>query len=148
MQSEADYREEHMTMENTTDTKLPAIPPFAGPTRITEDIMRRAVQKLGKFPTHNYNRLYEAVLESLNANLPASRQAPPDMDGETLYKSDCFDYLCWLEETHQSENVKGCKYLVLASDGTTCWGHTYADAVKVAMHHDKELYDAWKHLTI
>lgn len=49
---------------------------------ITEDIMRRAVQKLGQFPTHNYNRFYEAVLESLNANLPAARQAPPDMDGE------------------------------------------------------------------
>ena len=68
------------------------------------------------------------------------------LSAETFYKSDCFDYLCWLEETHQSENVKGCKYLVLASDGTTCWGHTYADAVKVAMHHDKELYDAWKDL--
>ena len=51
---------------------------------ITEDIMLRAVQKLGNFPTHNYNRLYEAVLESLNANLPAARQAPPDMDGETF----------------------------------------------------------------
>ena len=46
--------------------------------------MRRAVQKLGNFPTHNYNRLYEAVLESLNANLPAARKAPPDMDGETF----------------------------------------------------------------
>lgn len=51
---------------------------------ITEDIMRRAVQKLVNFPTHNYNRLYEAVLESLNANLPAARQAPPEMDGETF----------------------------------------------------------------
>ena len=68
------------------------------------------------------------------------------LSAETFYKSDCFDYLCWLEETHQSENVKGCKYLVLASDGITCWGHTYADAVKIAMHHDKELYDAWKDL--
>jgi hypothetical protein len=63
---------------------------------------------------------------------------------EMQYKSDCFDYLCWLEETHQSENVKGADFLVMASDGTTCWGKTYSDAVKVAMHHDKELYDAVK----
>ena len=58
------------------------------------------------------------------------------------YKADCFDYVCWLEETQQSETVKGADFLVLASDGTTCWGKSYADAVKVAMHHDKELYDA------
>jgi hypothetical protein len=50
---------------------------------ITEDIMRRAVQKLGKFPsTQNYNLMYEAVLEGLNFNLPAALQAPPGMDGE------------------------------------------------------------------
>lgn len=51
---------------------------------ITEDIMNRAVRKLGHFPTHNYNLLYEAVLESLNANLKAAREAPADMDGETF----------------------------------------------------------------
>lgn len=67
---------------------------------------------------------------------------------EMLYKADCFDYLCWLEETHQSENVKGKDFLVLASDGTTCWGKSYSDAVKVAMQHDKELYDAVKQFEI
>lgn len=51
---------------------------------ITEDIMRRIVRKLGKFPTHNYNRIYEAVLEGLNLHLPAARKARPDMDGETF----------------------------------------------------------------
>ena len=64
------------------------------------------------------------------------------LSAEMQYKADCFDYVCWLEETQQSENVKGADFLVLASDGTTCWGKSYADAVKVAMHHDKELYDA------
>jgi serine/threonine protein phosphatase PrpC len=64
------------------------------------------------------------------------------MTAEMQYKADCFDYLCWLNETEQSENVKGAKFLVMASDGTTCWGDTYSDAVKVAMQHDKELYDA------
>lgn len=64
------------------------------------------------------------------------------LSAEKLYKADCFDYLCWLEETDQREKVKDADFLVLASDGTTCWGKTYADAVKVAMHHDKELYDA------
>lgn len=31
---------------------------------------------------------------------------------------------------------------MLASDGTTCWGKTYAEAVRVAMEHDKEIFDA------
>ena len=63
---------------------------------------------------------------------------------EMMYKSDCFDYLCWLAETEQRENVKTADFLVMASDGTTCWGKSYADCVKVAMKHDKELYDAVK----
>ena len=49
---------------------------------ITEDIMRRVKKKLGNIETYGYNRVYEAVLESLNANLTAARQAPPDMTGE------------------------------------------------------------------
>ena len=51
---------------------------------ITEDIMVRAVRKLGNFPTNNYNALFEAVLEGLNANLDAARKSPEDMDGETF----------------------------------------------------------------
>jgi len=67
---------------------------------------------------------------------------------EMMYKADCFDYLCWLEETHQEDGVKEAPFLVLASDGTTCWGKNYADCVKVAMKHDKELYDAVKALEV
>ena len=67
---------------------------------------------------------------------------------EVQCKADCFDYLCWLEETLQSDRVKGAKFLVLASDGHTCWGNTYADAVKVSMKHDRELYDAVKDLVL
>lgn len=66
------------------------------------------------------------------------------LTAEMIHKADCFDYLCWLEETRQSDNVKGIDFLVMASDGTTCWGKRFADAVKVAMQHDKELYDAVK----
>ena len=66
------------------------------------------------------------------------------LSAETLYKSDLFDYLCWLEEQEQGERVPGAQFLVMASDGTMCWGNSYSDAVKVAMQHDKELYDAVK----
>jgi hypothetical protein len=61
---------------------------------------------------------------------------------ETLAKAELFDYLCWLEEKEQHERVPNADFLCLASDGTTCWGKTYADAVKVAFHHDKGLQDA------
>lgn len=61
-------------------------------------------------------------------------------------KADMFDYLCWLETVTQPEEVLGTKYLVLASDHTTCWGETYAEAVRVAMEHDKEIYDATSHV--
>lgn len=61
-------------------------------------------------------------------------------------KADMFDYLCWLEDYCQFRQAaldgKGGDYLVLASDGTTCWGKTFAEAVRVAMEHDKELHDA------
>lgn len=70
------------------------------------------------------------------------------LSAESLQKADLFDYLCWLEETQQSDRVKGIQFLVLASDGTTCWGNTYARAVKEAMKHDKELYEAVKNLEL
>jgi hypothetical protein len=70
------------------------------------------------------------------------------LSAETLHKAECFDYLCWLNETQQSECVKGIKFLELASDGTTCWGKTYAEAIEEAMKHDKELYEAWKALEL
>lgn len=68
------------------------------------------------------------------------------LSAESLHKAELFDYLCWLNETEQSDHVKDCPFVVLASDGTTCWGDTYEEAVMRAMDHDKELYDAVKSL--
>ena len=57
-------------------------------------------------------------------------------------KADMFDYLCWLDGMHSPESLHGVQRLCMASDGTTCWGNTYAEAVRVAMEYDKELFDA------
>lgn len=57
-------------------------------------------------------------------------------------KADLFDYLCWLEGKNEPEELRGADRLCMASDGTTCWGKTYAEAVRVAMEHDKGLHDA------
>ncbi|OQC27644.1 MAG: hypothetical protein BWX67_02354 [Thermotogae bacterium ADurb.Bin062] len=63
-----------------------------------------------------------------------------------MLKAEMFDYLCWLEDfcvfREAALDGKAGDYLVTASDGTTCWGKTYAEAVRVAMEHDKELHDA------
>lgn len=68
--------------------------------------------------------------------------------GEMQLKADMLDYLCWLEDFCQFRQAaldgKGGDYLVLASDGTTCFAKTYSEAVRVAMEHDKELFDATK----
>jgi len=65
-------------------------------------------------------------------------------------KADMFDYICWLEDFCQFRQAaldgKGGDYLVLASDGTTCWGKTYAEAVRVAMEEDKQIFDATQSL--
>lgn len=61
-------------------------------------------------------------------------------------KADMFDYICWLEDYSCLKDFaldgQVGDYLVLASDATPCWSKTYADAVRVAMEHDKEIYDA------
>ena len=54
-------------------------------------------------------------------------------------KADLFDYLCWLEVVTPPEELHGADFLCMASDGTTCWAKTYAEAVRVAMEHDKEI---------
>lgn len=60
-------------------------------------------------------------------------------------KADMFDYLCWLEDydvfRQAALDGNAGDYLLVASDGTTCWAKTYAEAVRVAMEHDKDLYD-------
>lgn len=53
-----------------------------------------------------------------------------------------FDYWCWLETVSAPEELSmTAPALVLASDGTTCWGDTFADALRVAWLHDRELYE-------
>ena len=69
------------------------------------------------------------------------RDALKKLVDDLLYRADLFSYLCWLEEKEQRERVPEADFLCLASDGVTCWGKTYADAVKVAMQHDKQLHD-------
>ena len=61
-----------------------------------------------------------------------------------MRKAELFDYLCWLEEKEQRERVPGADYLVLASDGRTCWGKTFMGAVAYAMAYDKEIYEKEK----
>lgn len=65
-------------------------------------------------------------------------------------KAEMFDYLCWLEDFCAFRTAaldgKAGDYLCLASDGTTCWGKTYAEAVRVAMEQDKETHDATERL--
>lgn len=57
-------------------------------------------------------------------------------------KSDLFDYLAWLEDHGCMRDApKGSHYLVMASDGTTCWGKTFLEAARVAMEHDKAFQD-------
>jgi hypothetical protein len=45
-------------------------------------------------------------------------------------------YLAWLEQRRAPE-LNRAGYLCLASDGRTCWGNTYFEAVQSAMKHDK-----------
>lgn len=58
----------------------------------------------------------------------------------TERKIEAFDYLAWKDLRHQKlmhgENFKG-DHLELASDGTTCWGKTYLEAVEAAIKHDR-----------
>lgn len=42
---------------------------------LTEAIMASITQKIGKMPTHNYNAIYSAVLDTLNKQLPEIRAA-------------------------------------------------------------------------
>ncbi len=98
-----------------------------------------------------------AEIDAARATAPSER-APSEIAGpvgslgpatgsERLWqalqlKADMFDYLCWLDGMHGPESLHGVDRLCMASDGTTCWGKSYADAVRVAMAHDKEIFDA------
>jgi hypothetical protein len=63
------------------------------------------------------------------------------MSNDAIRKAELFDYFCWLEEKGQSERVPAVSFLCLASDGSTCWGKTFAHAVAEAMKHDKDVYE-------
>lgn len=60
---------------------------------------------------------------------------------EAKHKARMFDYLAQLEKINLQQqadavNMPRHTYLVLAADGTTCWGQTYQEAVENAMRHD------------
>ena len=73
-----------------------------------------------------------SVLETQNKN-----------EGKLFQKyqlhSDMLHYLAWLEKNLRKDSKSD--YVVVASDGTKCYGHNYLDAVRVAMEHDKSLQD-------
>lgn len=79
-----------------------------------------------------------------NAALRAERDAARKLLDTHVLRSDLFGYLAWLEDhrDHGDIDLKSADYLILASDGTTCWGKTFMEAVQVAEQHDRKLFDA------
>lgn len=91
-----------------------------------------------------YWRSIANKLERENAALRAERDAARKLLDTHVLRSDLFGYLAWLEDhrDHGDIDLKRADYLILASDGTTCWGKTFMEAVQVAEQHDRELFDA------
>ena len=97
-----------------------------------------------------YQGYHAQLLEKLdrlqreNAALRAERDAARKLLDTHVLRSDLFGYLAWLEDhrDHGDIDLKRADYLILASDGTTCWGKTFMEAVQVAEQHDRELFDA------
>jgi len=58
------------------------------------------------------------------------------LTAETLRKAELCDYICWLNESEQRDNVPDAKFLCCASDGRTCWGDTYLEALEKSERHD------------
>ena len=91
-------------------------------------------------------------IDDQSADLIADRIASLERENAALRKlldthilrSDLFSYLAWLEDhrDHGDFELEGSKYLVLASDGTTCWGTTFMEAVQIAEQHDRAAFDA------
>lgn len=72
------------------------------------------------------------------------QKAGSQLNDALLLKADLFDYLCWLElkRTQQlPDSAQGTDYLCLASDGTTCWGKTYGEAVQIAKKYEETIFD-------
>ena len=55
---------------------------------LTETIMARITDKIGKMPAHNYNPIYSAVLETLNKHLPEIRAAGAGLTRKQFIMSD------------------------------------------------------------
>lgn len=66
---------------------------------------------------------------------PAELAAAP---GSAIAITDAslLNYLEWKERVEMARNHNVSDYLVLAADGTTCWGITLRMAIKAAMAHD------------
>jgi hypothetical protein len=91
----------------------------------------------------NTAHLNELVkLRSENAALREELKSSRKLVDNLIIKSDAFDYLAWLEKKLiESAEVDGTHFLCLASDGTTCWGKTYLEAVRIAEQHDRIAFD-------
>jgi ribulose-5-phosphate 4-epimerase/fuculose-1-phosphate aldolase len=82
-------------------------------------------------------------LETENAALREDKERLEKAFDQLVMDRDLFCYLCWLEENRDRDvDLKGADYLVMASDGTTCWGKTYREAVMVAEQYDRAAIDA------
>lgn len=66
------------------------------------------------------------------------------LSAEVLMKAEMFDYLCWVEETHQSEGVPDAEFLFMAKDYKTHWGNAFSEAVASAFAQDAEAFKVWK----
>lgn len=116
-----------------------------GPRRGSDqrEWMNAAAAMCGKCSgTEDVNEAAARILATQLLIVGAERKIENGLWSAMQLKADMFDYLCWLDGMQSPEELHGVDRLCMASDGTTCWGKTYADAVRVAMEHDKEMHDA------
>ena len=82
-------------------------------------------------------------LERENAALREELKSSRKLVDALIIKADAFDYLAWLEKKRgEEEGLQGVDFLCLASDGTTCWGKTYLEAVRIAEQQDRIAFDS------
>lgn len=90
------------------------------------------------------NRLRQMGIDMALSNDELAARLLIQLTREQIHKAEMYDYICWLEESEQKERLPGETLLVMASDGTTCWGKTIEDCYLQAYAHDKELFKAWQ----
>ena len=77
--------------------------------------------------------------EAMRTELKSLRQLVDAL----IIKADAFDYLAWLEKKRGEEvELQGADFLCLTSDGTTWWGKTYLEAVRIAEQQDRIAFDS------